>query len=95
MNRDRGGGGNEWNDCGVSWAPSRVAASNQHSCLCATLLAGHQGPAPDLIAASLFTTYADSDFADDKDNGKSTNVYLVNLGTGAVSWGSNCLGEWR
>ena len=48
--------------------------------------------APDPMAASLFTTYTDSDFAGDKDNGKSTNGYLVKIGTGAVSWASKLQG---
>lgn len=48
--------------------------------------------APDPFATSLFTTYCDSDFAGDRDSGRSTNGYLVKMGTGAVSWASKLQG---
>ncbi|KAG8976249.1 hypothetical protein FRC05_004499 [Tulasnella sp. 425] len=48
--------------------------------------------APDPKVASIFKTYTDSDFAGDKENGKSTNGYIVKVGTGAVSWASKLQG---
>ena len=48
--------------------------------------------APDPKVVSLFETYTDSDFAGDKENGKSTNGYIVKVGTGAVSWASKLQG---
>lgn len=48
--------------------------------------------APDPFATSIFTTFADSDFAGDRDSGRSTNGYLVKIGTGAVSWSSKLQG---
>lgn len=43
---------------------------------------------PDPYSASIFTTYADSDFTGDRDSGRSTNGYIVKIGTGVVSWSS-------
>ncbi|KAG8951326.1 hypothetical protein FRC04_006566, partial [Tulasnella sp. 424] len=48
--------------------------------------------APDSKVASIFETYTDSDFTGDKENGKSTNGYIVKVGTGAVSWASKLQG---
>ena len=43
---------------------------------------------PDPSSPSLFTTYSDADHGGCKDSGKSTGAYVVNMGTGAVSWRS-------
>ncbi|KAG8972950.1 hypothetical protein FRC05_009366 [Tulasnella sp. 425] len=50
-----------------------------------------EAPAGQEGAASM-VTYTDSDFAGDKSSGKSTNGYLVKVGTGAVSWASKLQG---
>jgi hypothetical protein len=49
--------------------------------------------APDPSSTSLFTTFTDADFAGDRDNGKSTNGYIVKIGTGAVSWAAKLQGN--
>ena len=48
--------------------------------------------APDPLSKSLFTTFTDAAFADDRDTGRSTNGYIVKIGTGAVSWSSKLQG---
>jgi hypothetical protein len=48
--------------------------------------------APDPSSSAPFTTYVDSDFFGDKDNGKSTNGFVVKVGTGAISWASKLQG---
>lgn len=40
-----------------------------------------------------FTVYTDADFAGDKDNKKSTNGFVIKIGTGAVSWTSKLQGK--
>jgi hypothetical protein len=42
--------------------------------------------APDPSSLQLFTTYSDADHGSNLDNGRSTSVYAVKMGTGAVSW---------
>ena len=35
-----------------------------------------------------FSSYTDADFAGNKDNGKSTNGYIIKIGSGTISWAS-------
>jgi hypothetical protein len=42
--------------------------------------------APDPSSSQLFTTYSDANHSGNPDNGCSTSVYVVKMGTGAVSW---------
>lgn len=47
------------------------------------------GPAPfSSPSSSLFTVYSDADHAGDLEKKRSTGGYLVNIGTGCVSWSS-------
>src|SRR6202035_1273232 len=39
-------------------------------------------------SGELFTSYCDADHGGCKDSGRSTGGYLINVGTGAVSWRS-------
>ncbi len=48
--------------------------------------------APDPQSSDPFTTFTDADFFGDKDNGKSTNGFVIKVGTGAVSWASKLQG---
>jgi hypothetical protein len=41
--------------------------------------------APDPSSPQLFTTYCDADHGGNPDNSRSTNTYIVKMGTGAVS----------
>ena len=64
-----------------------------HPCLtCDELLKGTADYsityAPDPSSSELFSTYSDADHDGCKDAGRSTGGYLVNIGTGAVSWSS-------
>lgn len=47
---------------------------------------------PDSTQKSTFTTYTDADFSGDKDSGRSTNGFLIKIGSGAVSWASKLQG---
>ena len=48
--------------------------------------------APDPSSTSLFTTWTDADYAREPHTGKSTNGYVVKIGTGAVCWASKLQG---
>lgn len=44
------------------------------------------------MSQHLFTAFTDSDFAGDRDSGRSTNGYIIKMGTGAVAWASKLQG---
>jgi len=47
---------------------------------------------PDYTSSERFTSFSDADHSGCKDSGQSTILYILKIGTGAVSWSSKLQG---